>query len=303
MADVSTELAGIRFKSPTILASGILGTSKKVLERVCSKGAGGITTKSITIEPRKGHNSPIVVDFGGGMLNAVGYANPGIEKALEEFDGWEMENPLIFSITAKDCGEYEKIAGMISKIKVSAVEIALSCPHTPGYGLLAGQGDPASTFEITKSVKKKINVPLIVKLSPSVPAIGEVAKSAEKGGADAVNMGNTAGPGMVIDLERKRPFLDFKFGGMSGPAVLPLAVRCVYDVYKAVKIPVIGTGGVTYGKDALQMIMAGASAVGIGTAVYYRGIESFSLIEKEMKEWMESNGYKKIKELVGVAHE
>jgi len=303
MLDTSIQLAGIKFSNPTILASGILGTSKQVLERLIKNGAGGVTTKSITLEPRKGHDSPIIAEFESGMLNAVGYANPGIAQAKKEFSEWNHKEPLILSLTAKNTEEFSKIVEQSKGIPCNAIELAISCPHTPGYGTLAGQSSPESTEEITRAAKKKTKLPLIIKLSPNVPALGEVAKAAEKGGADIINMGNTAGPGMIIDLERKKPVLHFQFGGMSGPAIKPLMVRCVYDVYKSVKIPIIGTGGVTYGKDAIEMFMAGASAVGIGTAIHYRGMDAFKKINQEIKEWMKSHNYNSIKSIIGAVHE
>lgn len=304
MSDLSVNLNGLKLSNPTILASGILGTYKPLLERIANEGeAGAVTIKTLTFEPREGHNSPILAEISGGMINAVGYKNMGIEKGLKEFSNWKNPVPLIFSITAKDPEEFERLAEKTNKIKFAALEVVLSCPHTPGYGTLAGQSKPETTHEITKRVKKKTKVPLIVKLSPTSPQLGEAAKAAEKGGADIINMGNSAGPGMKIDINRKKPLLHFGFGGMSGPAIKPIAVRCVYDVYKSVKIPIIGTGGVTTGEDAIEMFMAGASAVGIGTAVHYRGIKVFKRVTKEISDWMDKNGYKKIKEFVGAVHE
>lgn len=305
MAVLSVELAGMKLRNPTILASGILGTSSLVLQRVVKSGAGAVTTKSISVEPRKGHNAPIIAEFECGLLNAVGYANPGIEKAIEEFATWKMRKkaPLILSIVGKDEAEFALLAEKSNAIDCDAVELALSCPHTPGYGLLAGQGTPEATEKITRAVKAKTSKPIIVKISPSVPAIGEIAKAAERAGAAVINMGNTAGPGMKINLERKKPILHFRFGGMSGPAIKPLAVRCVFDIYETVKIPIIGTGGITTGEDAIEMFMAGASAVGIGTAVYYRGINCFKKITKEMEVWLEKHGYSSINDIKGGAHE
>ncbi len=303
MANLSVSLGKLKLSNPTILASGILGTSKEVLERIIKNGAGAVTIKSMSLEPRKGHNSPILVGTPGGMLNAVGYKNPGIEEALKEFSNWKSKAPLIFSIVGKTAEEFSQLTEKINSINCSALEIVLSCPHTPGYGTLAGQGTPEATYEITKAVREKTKLPLIVKLSPSSLELGNVAKAAEKAGADVINMGNTAGPGMVIDLERKKPVLDFKFGGLSGPALKPIAIRCIYDIYKSVKIPILGTGGITYGKDGIEMLMAGATAIGIGTAVHYRGLNVFQKVCDEMNDWMDTRGYKNINELIGVAHE
>jgi len=310
-ADISVNLMGMKMKNPVILASGIADVTKKSLETAVRNGAGAVTTKSITLEPRKGHETPAMVRTNSGFLNAIGIANPGIDEAVVEFSGWDGAGtkekagaPLIFNIAGKDVNEFRAITEKLSssKIKIDALELALSCPHTPGYGTMSGQNNPESTAEIVRTVRSIVSVPIIAKLSPNISALGEVAKAAEKAGASAINMGNTLGPGMVIDLERKSPVLSFGCGGLSGPAMRPIAVRCVYDVYKSVKIPIIGTGGVTYGKDAIEMFMAGASAVGVGTATYYRGPMAFSEIAKEIKEWMGTHGYSKLSEFVGVAH-
>ena len=301
--DMSIKLCGMAMKNPLILASGILGVTKAGLSNVARNGAGAVTIKSVSREPRKGHSSPIVLTDGDVMLNAVGYSNPGLTEAKKEFTGLEdLGVPVIASIIGKDAAEFAHMARNFLPGGFAAVEIPLSCPHTPGYGILGGQGTPEATRDITRAVKKATRLPVMVKLSPSIQGLGDVAKAAEKAGADAINMGNTAGPGMLINIEAKTPVLDFRFGGMSGPAIRPLAVRCVYDIYEAVKIPIIGTGGVTTGSDAVEMLMAGASAVGVGSAVHYRGIDAFNKISGEINEFMLRNGYSKISGLVGVAH-
>ncbi len=302
MSNLNINLGKLELENPTILASGILGTTKLILMRVAESGAGAVTSKSISIEERSGHNSPIIAEFNCGLLNAVGYKNPGLEKALLEFSNWNLKKPLIISIVGKDPKEFAFLAKSVKKIKCSALEAVLSCPHTPGFGTLAGQNKPEITYEITKSIKENTNIPLIVKLSPNSPELVKTATEAQRAGADIINMGNTSGPGMIIDIERKKPVLHFGFGGMSGPAIKPLAIRCVYDIYESVKIPIIGTGGITTGKDAIEMLMAGASAIGVGSAVYYEGIEVFSKINKEILDWMKKHNYKSIDELTGAAH-
>lgn len=303
MVDLSVNLAGIKLTNPTTLASGLIGLDTASLKRAVHGGAGAVTMKSLTTEPRKGHNNPIFVEVvEGGFLNAVGYANKGIEKAVVEFKNWEGESPLIGSIVAGEINEWEKLAEKIQEAPISALEIVLSCPHTPGYGLMAGQGTPEATKKISKAVRKVTKVPLFVKISPSVQAIGEVSKAAESEGADAINMGNTLGPGMKIDIERASPILAFKIGGMSGPAVKPIMIRCVYDIYRSVKIPIIATGGIVNGLDAIEAFMAGATAVGIGTGIYIRGINIFKKVCSEMKEWMQDHGYKQLKDLKGIAN-
>jgi dihydroorotate dehydrogenase (NAD+) catalytic subunit len=263
-----------------------------------------VTAKSLTLEPRKGHDGPNIVETECGILNAMGYPNPGIDAGLEEFGGWTRPEPLIISIVGKDENEFAMLAEKVEQAKgIAALEAVISCPHTPGYGTMVGQGTPESVSRITAAVKENTKLPLIIKLSPSVPGEVKAALAAEEAGADAINMGNSLGPGMRIDIHRKRPVLGFRMGGLSGPPIKPIAVRCIYDIYQSVDIPVIGTGGINAGVDAIEMMMAGARWVSVGTAIYYRGQEAFSMIEREMKVWMEMNGYTKLDQIIGAAHE
>lgn len=301
---LETELCGIKLKNPTVLASGILGTSRSLLNRVIENGAGAVTIKSISYEPREGHKNPTVIEFEAGLMNAVGYSNFGVEGACREFANLnELKAPVFASIIGTEPEDFVRVAEGLKGLDFSAIEIPLSCPHTPGFGTLAGQDAPEKTREITRSVARRTELPVFIKLSPNTKNIGEVAKAAEEAGASGINAVNTLGPGMKINIEAKKPVLDFRVGGVSGPALKPVAVRCVYDVYGSVKIPVIGTGGVLTGRDAIEMIMAGATAIGIGSGIHYRGIEVFEKIKKEMSEWMEKNGYKNLKEIRGMAHE
>ncbi|MEK6981893.1 MAG: DUF561 domain-containing protein, partial [Candidatus Micrarchaeota archaeon] len=277
-------------------------------EEVCKNGAGAVICKSLTLEERKGHETPIMVETNGGFLNAVGYSNPCIDAGLEEFNGWNKLESFVLSITAKSANEYgvlaEKISNKIkSGMRVDALEIVLSCPHTPEYGLMAGQQTPENAKEIIIQIRKHLPaLNLIVKISPGVPGEVETAKAIENAGANAIDVGNTLGPGMVIDIERHAPVLGFGRGGLSGPALKPITMRCVYDIYKAVKIPIIGCGGVTYGADAIEYLQAGASAVAIGTAVHYRGTNVFKKVAKEMENWLKEHNYSSVKEILGIAH-
>lgn len=306
-AKLAIGLFGRKLRNPLILASGFLGVTKASLKSVAENGAGAVTIKSISREPRKGHDTPIVLTDGDVMMNAVGYSNPGIGEARKEFSGLdEVGVPVIASIIGEDASQLGFMAKNFPSMEFAAVEVPLSCPHTPGYGLMGGQGTPEATLEITKAVKKNTKLPVIIKISANVQSIGEVARAAAKGGADAINVTNTIGPGMMIDVHAKKPILGFKVGGLSGPGIKPIAVRCVYDVYEAVKasrIPVIGTGGVTTGLDAVEMLMAGASVIGIGSAVHYRGMDVFRKVCDEMSGFMDREGYPSIKDMVGVAHD
>lgn len=306
MASLESEMFGKKLKNPVILASGILGMTKASLERTCDNGCGAVTTKSLTLEPRKGHEGPNIVETECGIMNAMGYPNPGIENGLEEFGSWKRDEALIISIVGKDAKEFGILAEKIEEVEnlgAAAVEAVISCPHTPGYGTMAGQGTPETISEITNAIKEKTKLPLVIKLSASVPGEVKAAEAAKDAGADAINMGNSLGPGMKIDIHRKMPMLGFGVGGLSGPAIKPIMIRCIYDITEAVEIPVIGTGGINCGVDAIEMMMAGAKWVSAGTAVYYRGPDVFEFIAREMNVWMDMYGYKKLDEIVGVAHE
>ncbi len=302
--DLSVNLCSIPLANPTILASGILGTTKAFLKRVAENGAGAVTIKSISTEPREGHKNPTVITFEAGMLNAVGYSNPGVDAAAREFSNLQDINaPVIASVIGMQKGDFVRVVEGLSGSQFSAIEIPLSCPHTPGFGLLAGQGTPEATFAITAEVRKVTRLPIFVKLSPNIPEICTIAKAAEDAGANAITAVNSMGPGMIINIEAQRPVLSFKVGGVTGDALRPIAVRCVYDLYKTIKIPIIGVGGISTGRHAIEMMMAGASAVGIGTGVYYRGIDVFKKICDEMTQWMEENGIDNVNKIVGVAHD
>jgi len=301
--DLSTQIAGVKLKNPTMLASGIMGVSRASLANVIRHGAGGCLIKSISLEPRTGHPGPNVITFEAGALNAVGYSNPGAQEAKQEFSNLkELGAPIIASIIGQNKQEFAQLAELFLSDQFAAVELALSCPHTPGFGTMSGQNSPANTAKITKAVKAKTKLPVWVKLSPNSPNIGEVAKAAEAAGADAISAVNTLGPGMIIDVNTAKPLIGFKIGGISGPALRPIAVRCVYDIYQAVKIPIIGIGGINTGKDALQMMMAGATAVQIGTGIHYRGLDIFAKVNQEITQFLETKKIKSLKELIGQAH-
>lgn len=315
--NLSTTICGIRLSNPTILPAGFLGTTKGIVARVSESGAGAVTIKSISADARDGHKNPTVLLFEGGMLNAVGYSNPGVAEAVREFSGLDMvAAPVIASIIGTDADDFLRVIDGFGEMLTSsgkrsstckrrvfdAVEIPLSCPHTPGFGTLAGQSTPEATSRIVSAVKKRIGLPLFVKLSPNVSDIGKLAKVAEYAGADAITAVNTMGPGMVINIDARRPVLDFKVGGVSGAALRPIAVKCVFDIFKAVKIPIVGVGGIATGRHAIEMAMAGASAVGVGTAIHDRGMGVFREICGEMEAWMSGNGIWDFSELVGAAH-
>ncbi len=298
---MAVQFLGKILNNPMVLASGVLGNSSDILERVHENGCGLVTMKSIGPEPRDGHKNPTVIDLGSGMINAVGLPTPGYLNMDNEWESLEKRKfPIIASIYGGSIEEFQKVAEFVSSKKPDFIEINISCPNSEKHGMIFGV-NPESSRDVVLAVKKVINVPLIAKLTPQALDIGEIAKACEDAGADAVCAINTLGPGMVIDIESHMPILAFKKGGLSGPMIKPVAVRCVFDIYKAVKIPIIGLGGVTTGEDAIEMIMAGASLVGIGSAVRYRGIDVFAKVAKEMNSWLSGHNLS-MEDIKGAAH-
>jgi len=303
--DLTTKLLNKKLNNPLILASGILGVTGASLVKVAKSGAGALTTKSISVKERKGHKCPVILSYETFTINAVGLSNAGVKETLPEIE-YAKKNanvPVIASIFASSVEEFGKVAKEVSKAKPDFIEINISCPNVEDEFGKPFSSDPEIASDVVKTVKQNTNIPIITKLSPNVANIGLIAKACESAGTDIISAINTAGPGMVIDIYSKQPILQNKVGGLSGPAIKPIAVKCVYDIYKAVKVPIIGIGGITNGKDAIEIMMAGASAVGVGSAVYYRGIDVFSKINKEIKDFMKKNGYKKLDELIGAAHQ
>jgi len=298
---LQTKLCNIKLKNPLILASGILGVTKESVNRIGKNGAGAVTLKSLCHEEREGNPNPTMFAYDGVFLNAVGLPGQGIDSALKDFQ--RLDNlgiPVIGSIYGYRIEQFGEVTKKMALLKPAMIEVDISCPHLD-YGK-PYYADPQLTDEVTKIVKKNSGrIPVSIKLSPNVYDIKEIAHAAERAGADAITAINTA-TGMVIDIDVKKPILANKIGGVSGPALKPIAVRCVYEVYETVKVPIIGTGGVTYGKDALEMIMAGATAVGIGTGVYYRGIGIFKKVCNEMTTWMKKNKVKSLEEIRGIGH-
>jgi len=303
--DLSVTLAGIPLKNPTILASGIMGVSASSLKFCEENGAGAVTLKSIGPVERSGHANPTVIVWEKGIQNAVGLSNPGIDGSIEKIEKAVkvLKIPLIGSMFADTIDNFKMIALKMAETGVAGIEVNLSCPNTEDdFGKMFAL-DPKMTEDLIKAVKGEVgNLPIFAKLSGEHSDITEVGKAAEAAGADGITAINTMS-GIVIDIHQKRPILTNKVGGLSGPAIRPISVRAVWNLYQAVKIPIIGTGGINTGEDAIEYIMAGASAVGIGSGVWYRGIDVFKKVTDEMKAFMEKNNYKNIEEMKGIAHE
>lgn len=305
--DLSLKLCGVRLRNPLVLAAGILGTSAELLVRVAESGAGMVTTKSCGPKPREGHPNPTVLDWGHGLINAVGLANPGVDEEVEIIAQAKRKLealgvPLAASIFAETAEGFAQVARKISEARPDFVEVNISCPNVASEFGMPFACDPGDAARVTSAVKEATSIPLVVKLSPNVTDIASIAASVEQAGADAIAAINTLGPGMIIDIYSGQPILANKAGGVSGPAIRPVAVRCVYDIYEAVDVPIIGIGGVTDGRDALEMIMAGATAVGIGSAVRHRGLRVLQAVVEGMRAFMVDEGYDNLNELRAMAH-
>jgi dihydroorotate dehydrogenase (NAD+) catalytic subunit len=299
---LEVKICQMKMKNPTVLAAGVLGSTASSLNWAARSGAGAVVTKSFGLEPNKGYPNPTTVEVEGGIINAIGLSNPGAETFQEELKKLEGNVPQIASIYGSTPEEFSQIAKKVDGM-VDAFELNVSCPHAmEGCGASIGQ-DPDLTTQIVKSVKNSVNSPVIVKLTPNVTDIVEIAQAAETGGADALTLINSLGPGMRIDLETAKPILSNRFGGMSGPAIKPVALRCVYQVYQNVKLPIMGVGGIMDYKDVVEFLYAGASSVQIGTAVMYQGLDVFSKITSGLSKFMIGKGYQKVEEMVGLAHE
>lgn len=296
---LKTKFLGVEVKSPLVLPAGIMDMSFSGLSISSQNGAGIVTSKSFTLEPRSGHKGPVVAEFESGLLNAMGLCNPGIADGIAEINEFKnrSDTPVIVSVFAINTNDFLKLTDYVNNSKADFLELNLSCPNVYdefGIPLAASEKE---VFKIVEAVKQLSKLPVIAKLSPNVYDIVAIAKAAESAGADALCLINTVGPGMLIDTKMVKPILFNKFGGMSGPCVKPIALKLVYQTFSAVNIPIIGLGGVTSGEDAVEMMMAGASVVGVGTAVYYRGIDVFNKINREIIEFMEENGYENVAEI------
>ena len=298
---LATNLCGIKLRNPTILASGILGVTKDSIDRIGKLGAGAVTLKSLCHEERIGNPNPTMFVDDGVFMNAVGLPGQGIDNALKDFKRLnDLSIPVIGSIYGYKVEQFGEVTKKMASLKSAMIEVDISCPHLD-YGR-PYDADPRLTAKVTKIVKKNSGkIPVSIKLSPNVHDIKEIAHAAERAGADAITAINTV-TAMVIDIDTGKPILSNKIGGLSGPALKPIAVRCVYEIYETVKIPIIGTGGVTYGKDAIEMVMAGSTGVGIGSGIYYRGLNIFKKVCNEMEKWMEKNKVKNLNEIRGIAH-
>lgn len=304
--NISVNFCGIEFPNPTVLASGYLGVTGASLVNCVKHGCGAVTGKTLFLEERPGHPNPTVLTYPGGIINAVGLCGEGVKEGRHEFEVFKSQcphNPLIGSVAGKNIKELVECAEIMDSHPVDMIELNFSCPNVDDEMGRPIACDPAMTTEATKAVKKAVKKPITVKLSPNTANIGLIAKHAEEAGADAITAINTVGPGMLIDIYMRKPILANKVGGIGGQGIKPIAIRCVYDIYKNVKIPIIGTGGISNGKDAIEMMMAGANLLGIGSAIAYHDMKAFNMIIDKIRSFMEEEGFTDVAELVGLAHE
>ena len=302
MADLSVKIAGVELKNPIMTASGTFGSGMEYSDFVDLSRLGAVVTKGVANVPWPGNPTPRVAEIKSGMMNAIGLQNPGINvfckrdiPFLQKYD-----TKIIVNVCGRTTEDYCEVAERLADEPVDMLEINISCPNVKCGGISFGQ-DPKAVEAITKEMKKYAKQPVIMKLSPNVTDITEMARAAEAGGADALSLINTI-TGMKIDINRRKFVLANKTGGMSGPAIHPVAVRMVYQTAQAVKVPIIGMGGIMNAADAIEMILAGATAVSVGTANFRNPAVTMEIVEG-IERYMEKYHVSDIKELIGAVSE
>lgn len=298
MADLSVKICGVDFKNPVIPASGVFGYGREYEELFPLSKLGGIATKGTTLNRRTGNISPRIAETPAGMLNSVGLQNPGIDHFIEKELPYLLQKDVVIlaNIAGSTADECVQVAEKLDKTDVHMIELNISCPNVKQGGAAFGTSCETAA-EVTRRVRSATSKPLVVKLSPNVTSIADIARAVEDAGADAVSLINTL-LGMRIDVNTCRPILRNNVGGMSGPAVFPIAVRMVWQVANAVKIPVIGMGGVSSGRDAVELMMAGASAVQVGAAIFTDPFAPVKIVD-EINDFLDSKGIASVSEIIG----
>ena len=299
MIDTRVKIAGVEWKNPVTTASGTFGSGAEFAEFVDLNQIGAVTTKGVANIPWAGNPTPRVAEIYGGMMNAVGLQNPGIDLFCKRDIPFlrQYDTKIIVNVCGKSTEDYCEVVERLANEDVDMLEINISCPNVKEGGIAFGQ-NPKAAEAITREVKKYAKQPIIMKLSPNVTDITEMARAVEAGGADAVSLINTL-TGMKIDINRRAFALANKTGGVSGPAIHPIAVRMVYQVANAISLPIIGMGGIASADDAIEMILAGASAVSVGTANFYNPGVTMEIAEG-IRRYMETYGFEKVEDMVGL---
>lgn len=301
MSGLKVTVGRLGFDRPGLVASGIMDETGDSMVRMLRSGAGGVVSKSIGSVPNPGHRNPNFTEVPCGCVNAMGLPNPGIDAFAEEMEVAVREGPIIGSIYGSSPKEFSELAGRMEDYGAVAVELNLSCPHAKGYGMEVGT-DPKMVGTIVAAVKDAVSIPVWTKLTPNTHILQDIGLAVEGAGGDAIVAINTL-KAMVIVPEFKRPLLSNKVCGLSGKCIKPIGVRAVWDLYGSVSIPIVGVGGITDHRDALEYIMAGASAFQLGSAILYDGIDVFDRINRGLTSFMDEHGYGSIEEMRGVAHE
>ncbi len=302
MNRIQTKLGPLTFENPTMLASGMMGETGESLLAVAKAGAGGVVTKSVGMEPREGYENPTLVELEYGYLNAMGLPNPGIDAYRDEMKvALAAKVPVIGSIFAITPEDFALLAWKMQEYGASAVELNLSCPHARGLGMEIGV-DPVAVRKIVREVKSSVNIPVLAKLTPNTHRLAEVGKAVEEGEGDGIVAINTL-KAIAISIEARRPILQNKAGGLSGPSIKPVGLRAVYDLYEAVDIPIVGVGGIETWRDVVEYMMAGACAVQVGSAIGRRGLGVFNEICSGLTTYAEAQRLQNLEDIVGVAHD
>ena len=297
--DMRVKIAGVEWNNPVTVASGTFGSGEEYSEFVDLNRLGAVTTKGVANVPWPGNPTPRVAEIHSGMMNAIGLQNPGIDVFCERDIPFlrQFDTKIIVNVCGRSAEDYCEVVERLANEDVDMLEINISCPNVKEGGIAFGQ-NPKAAEEITKAVKKYAKQPVIMKLSPNVTSIAEMAKAVEAGGADAISLINTL-TGMKIDINRKTFALANKTGGVSGPAVHPIAVRMVYEAANAVNVPIIGMGGLESAEDAIEMLLVGASAVSVGTANFYNPTVTMDIVDG-IEAYMKQNHFASVQDMVGI---
>jgi dihydroorotate dehydrogenase (NAD+) catalytic subunit len=297
---LAVDIAGLHLRNPTMLASGFLGISQEIFNRLYLSGAGAVVSKSISIEPIEGYRNPTVISLENcSYINAVGLSNPGAQAFSNEIAN-NKEVPILISLAGRSETEFPFMLKKFNHLNIVGYEINLSCPHVAKMGMEVGD-DPEMVSHIVKTIKSNTAKPVIIKVGVGSADIMKIAKIAEDSGADAITAINTI-RAMTIDIETGMPVLSNKIGGLSGKSIKHIAIRCVYEISKNLQIPVIGCGGIFSWQDAIEFLLAGASAVQLGSVIGHKGLLAFRNISYGINDYLEKKGFKKVTEIIGLAH-